>query len=83
MQKKCFLVKYKNAEMEKLRIDSYTKMIIWRTPQLKKKLLALFMRLYVARKPVRKIKLYPAQKSKEKQRNLLNIDVERTQIDNG
>ena len=34
--KKCFLVKYKNAEMEKLRIDSYTKMIIWRTPQLKK-----------------------------------------------
>ena len=41
------------------------------------------MRLYVARKPVRKIKLYPAQKSKEKQRNLLNIDVERTQIDNG
>ena len=55
--------------MEKLRIDSYTKMIIWRTPQLKK-LLALFMRLYVARKPVRKIKLYPAQKSKEKQRNL-------------
>ena len=34
--KKCFLVKYKNAEMEKLRIDSYTKMIIWRKPQIKK-----------------------------------------------